>query len=183
MKGATVLVATLATAAALAGCGSLGELRGRVEEPQLLSERDIERYPKDSPARAVLEWWRALQFDNAVLAAAYYARRVEMTPPRLERRLGVGADVLGLKARFRVVDVIKERRTATVLAVLTRVLRHPNGRADRMRSAHSFNLVREGGKWRLSDNRYIDEVVRNVKIFNEKAGRAKKQGTDEEGDQ
>jgi hypothetical protein len=171
MKPATVLVATLATAAALMGCGSLGELRGRVEQPRLLTERDIERYPRDSPARAVLEWWRALQFDNPALAARYYARRVEVTPQTLQRKLGVGPDVLGLKARFRVVDVIQERRTATVLALLTRVLRHPNGRTDKVRSPHSFDLVREDVKWRLADNRYIDRVVRNVRTFIEQAGR------------
>jgi hypothetical protein len=173
MRSATLLVATLATAAALVGCGSLDPPRGRVEQPQLLTERDIERYPENSPGRVVLEWWRALQFDNASLAARYYARRLHVTPQSLERKLAVGPDVLGLKARFRVVDVIQQGRTATVLVLLTRALRHPNGRTDKVRSPHSFNVVEQGGKWRLSDNRYIDEMVRNVKLFIDKAGRGK----------
>jgi hypothetical protein len=177
MRGLMVLVLTLATTAALTGCGSLGELTGRVEQPQLLTKRDIERYPESSPARAVLEWWRALQFDNPAFATRYYAARVELTPKRLERKLAIGPDLLNLKARLRVVDVIKKGRTATVLVLLTKVMRHPNGRADKARVPQAFNLVHEGGNWRLSDNRYIDRVVRNVKIFIEKAGRPKKQGS------
>jgi hypothetical protein len=71
------------------------------------------------------------------------------------------------------VDVEKWGRRATVLAFLTKEFRHPNGRTDKTSVATSFNVVRQGGRWLLADNRYIDRVFRNVKEFVEE-GTAKK---------
>jgi hypothetical protein len=166
-------VAALAIAAALAGCGSLGQLPGRVEKPQVVTVKDIDRYPEGSPARTVLLWWRALQFDNAELAARYYSPKLDLTPKRLEGALVAGPGILGLTADLRVVDVEKWGRRATVLAMLTKEFRHPNGRTDKTSVAASFNVVRQGERWFLADNRYIDRILRNAKKFFEE-GTAKK---------
>jgi hypothetical protein len=158
-------VATLAIAVAVAGCGSLGQLPGRVEQPHVVTMRDVDRYPEDSPVRPVLLWWRALQFGSADLAARYYSPELGLTPTKLERLIALGPDILNLRARIRVVDVEKWERRATVLVILTRAFRHPNGRTDKTRSPGSFNLVREDGRWLLSDNRYMQRILRSVQKF------------------
>jgi hypothetical protein len=163
----------LVVVAALAGCGELGELSGRIEQPHVVTMRDIARYPEDSPPRTVLLWWRALQFDSAELAARYYSPKLGLTPKGLEDALALSPDLLGVTAGLRVVDVEKSGRRATVLAILTKEFRHPNGRTDTTRVASSFNVVRQDGRWLLADNRYIDKILRNVKKFIEK-GTAKK---------
>jgi hypothetical protein len=166
-------VGTLAIAAALAGCGSLGQLPGRVEQPQVVTAQDIHRYPEGSPVRTVLLWWRSLQFGNAELAARYYSPKLGLTPKELERVLTVGPGILGVNAGLRVVDVEKWGSRGTVLAFLTKEFRHPNGRTDKTSVTASFNVVQQGGRWYLADNRYIDRVVRNIKEFIEE-GTAKK---------
>jgi hypothetical protein len=158
-------VATLAIAAALAGCGSLGQLPGRVEQPHVVTVKEIDRYPEDSPVRTVLQWWRALQFGNPELAARYYSPKLDVTPKRVEEALAVGPGILGVTADLRVVDVEKWGRRATILALLTKEFRHPNGRTDKTSVTASFNVVRQGGRWFLADNRYIDRIMRNVKEF------------------
>jgi hypothetical protein len=168
-------VATLAIAAALAGCGSLGQLPGRVEQPQVVTAEDIHRYPEGSPVRTVLQWWRALQFGNAELAARYYSPKLGLTPRKLEQALvvGPGGRILGVTAGLRVVDVEKWGRRATVLAFLTKEFRYPNGRTDKTSSTASFNVVRQGGRWFLADNSYLDRIFQTVKKFIEE-GTAKK---------
>jgi hypothetical protein len=167
---AVVLVAV----AALAGCGELGELSGRNEQPQIVTKQDIARYPRDSPAHTVLAWWRALQFDSPTLAARYYSPRLALTPERLERQLVAGPGFLDLTAGLRIVDVVTEGSSATVLALRIRVLQHPNGRKDRVAVPQSVNLRRESGEWRLADNRYIDRALANVQAFVEQAKKKKR---------
>jgi hypothetical protein len=159
--------------AALAGCGELGELSGRNEQPQVVTKQDLARYPRDSPAHTVLAWWRALQFDSPTLAARYYSPKLALTPERLERQLAAGPGFLDLTAGLRIVDVVAEGSSATVLALRTRVLQHPNGRKDKVAIPQSVNLRRESGEWKLADNRYIDRALANVRAFVEESKKKK----------
>jgi hypothetical protein len=163
----------LVVVAALAGCGELGELSGRNEQPQVVTKQDLARYPRDSPAHTVLAWWRALQFDSPTLAARYYSPKLALTPERLERQLAAGPGFLDLTAGLRIVDVVTEGSSATVLALRTRVLQHPNGRKDKVAIPQSVNLRRESGKWKLADNRYIDRALANVRAFVEESKKKK----------
>jgi hypothetical protein len=163
----------LLVVAALAGCGELGELSGRNEQPQVVTKQDLARYPRDSPAHTVLAWWRALQFDSPTLAARYYSPKLALTPERLERQLAAGPGFLDLTAGLRIVDVVAEGSSATVLALRTRVLQHPNGRKDKVAIPQSVNLRRESGEWKLADNRYIDRALANVRAFVEESKKKK----------
>jgi hypothetical protein len=163
----------LVVVAALAGCGELGELSGRNEQPQVVTKQDLARYPRDSPAHTVLAWWRALQFDSPTLAARYYSPKLALTPERLERQLAAGPGFLDLTAGLRIVDVVTEGSSATVLALRTRVLQHPNGRKDKVAIPQSVNLRRESGEWKLADNRYIDRALANVRAFVEESKKKK----------
>jgi hypothetical protein len=167
------LLATLVGAVAMGGCGGLGAIPGRVEQPLLVSKRQIDRYAPGSPERTVLEWWRALQFNSAPAAFTYYAPSAGVTEKRLDRQLTeLGPGTLGLRSRLRVDGVMRHGQGATVLAILTRALRHPNGRIDLNRRTQSFELVRVHGGWRLADNSYIDNILRYVKLA--EANREKK---------
>jgi hypothetical protein len=155
----------LAIALLLVGCGSLGGLPGRVQEPQLVTTRDIERYPESSPVRTVLSWWRALQFNSPELAVTYYAPEAGVTKKRIEQELFLGPNILNLKWAISAKAVERKGRKATVLALLTKILRHPNGRTDKVRAPLAFTLVQHGGKWRLAENRYLDGILHNVKGY------------------
>lgn len=158
-------LAAILVAASLAGCGELGEVSGRIERPQTVTRAQLDKYPPDSPERAVLGWWRALQFNSPELAARYYAPDLKLTTARLEKLLRLGPDFLDLKAGLRVADSVERGDTATVLAVRHRVLEHPNGRVDKVHIPMSVNLRRESGEWKLSDNRYIDRALENAAAF------------------
>jgi hypothetical protein len=161
------VLACVATAAVLGGCGSLGtgEETDRVEQLQLLRAEDIAHYPQGSPARAFLEWWRALQFGSGVNAARHYDTALKLTPAHVQRQLDAGPDILALRARPRVVDVLRQGDRASVYVLFTEAVGNPNGRADKVQTPRSFELVRQGGAWKLADNRYLTRALRAAKAF------------------
>jgi hypothetical protein len=177
VKTKIAFVSGLLALVALGGCGDLGQLSGRVEQPQLVTKSDLAKYPTDSPQHTALAWWRALQFGSPELAARYYSDNSKVTPASLDRQLRVGPQLLDLRAGLRVVDVIRHGDRATVLAIRNRVLRFPNGRTDRVRTPQTINLRRESGEWRLTDNRYIERTLSNINAFVKKgmALKAKKE--------
>ena len=140
--------ALLVLGALLAGCGNLGagEETDRVNKLQLVRKADVASHPEGSPARTFLEWWRALQYGSATQAVRLYSRDVEVEPKRLQRQLETGVDLLSLRSRPRVDDVIEEGDEATVFVVFTSAVGNPNGRADKVQSPRAFDLVREGGE-------------------------------------
>ena len=171
MKGLTTLLWAIAVCAT--GCGDLGtgEPTGRVQEVRVLKPQDIERYPGSSPARAFLEWWRALQFDNPVAARRHYASAGRPSEKKLAHQLTLGPDLLNLAAVVDISDVTRTGDKATVFVVFTKLMRHPNGRHDTARLARSFNLLRENGEWKLADNRYMDRIARLAKLYIDRARR------------
>jgi hypothetical protein len=180
MRNRTGPAVALVTVAALAGCGSLGTLSGRIEQPQVVTKAELARYPADSPERTVLAWWRALQFNSPNLATRYYSPRLKLTTDDLAAQLKAGPDFLDLKAGLRIVDVVTNGTSATVLAFRTRVLQHPNGRTDKVRVPQAVSLRRESGAWRLADNSYIDKAIENVQAFVDTA-KGKGKGKEKDG--
>jgi hypothetical protein len=165
------LGATLAVGAMVAGgCGSLGagDETDRVNKLQLVRKADVARHPEGSAARTFLEWWRALQYGSGTQAVRRYAEDVDVNQTRLQRQLEVGVDLLGLRARPTVHDVVEEGDEATVFAVFTSAVVNPNGRADKVQSPKAFDLVREDGEWKIADNRYIERTFRLATRFVEK---------------
>jgi hypothetical protein len=69
--------------------------------------------------------------------------------------------------------VVTQGSSATVLALRTRVLQHPNGRIDKVAIPQAVNLRRESGEWKLADNRYIDRALDNVRAFIQEAEKKK----------
>lgn len=174
MSNKTALVPIVLAVVALVGCGELGELRGRIEQPQIVTKQQLARYPAGSPERTVLLWWRALQFNSPELASRYYVSDLKLTPAKLEEQLKLGPDFLDLKAGLRLMDVDESGSSATILALRNRVLQYPNGREDRVRVPMAFNLRRESGEWRLANNRYIDRALQNAQAFIDQAAKGGK---------
>lgn len=146
----------------LPGCGAFSsdDVDARVDGPRLLTRAQVERQPVGSPQRTVFEWWRALQFDNALAAKRYYAESVGMTTARLDRQLAFGAGALTLDYRPRLVAVEEDGDRATVDVLLEYKKGNPNGRTDTLQIARAFNLVREGVKWKLAENLYLERRAR-----------------------
>jgi hypothetical protein len=176
IAAAAAALAILLGAAGCSGLGSDEEVPERVTGPALVTKAQLDRLPAASPARVVFEWWRALQFDNATIAARYYADDLGMTPDKLDRDLTYGAGALGLTARPRLVDVDENGDAATVNVLLEQLTPRPNGRVDKLETARGFNLVREDGEWKLSENRYLARAGRVQRFFSVAARRQAEQG-------
>jgi hypothetical protein len=163
------VAATVLAGLTLAGCAGLGsdDASENVQSPSLITKADLNRYPPGSPADTFFEWWRALQFDNPLVAARYYSGSLEITPAVLDRQLQHGAQPLGLGRRPELVEVDKKGDKATVLVLLEAEQDNPNGRTDRVRTARAFNLVREHGEWKLGENLYLERQARLQKEFAE----------------
>jgi hypothetical protein len=168
---ASAVGVALCLAVVASGCDGLG------------SDQEV---PGRVTGRVVFEWWREIQFDNATVAAKYYSRDLGITPDKLDRSLTLGPGALGLLRRPRLVDVEIHGDTATVLVLLETASRSANNRVDRTRTARGFNLVREDGEWKLSENRYIERAARVQRFFAAEARRqaeaaAKAQGNSKQG--
>ena len=159
------------------GCGGFGddEVTERVQRSATLSKAQVERHPEGSPERAFFEWWRALQYDNARVAARYYARSVgvsatEARPHPPEGRTGARA-----RRRPRLVEADVQGDRAVVLTRLEVEEENANGRVDVRQQARAFNLAREGGEWVLAENDYLDRSVRIEDTFRREFERQQQQ--------
>ena len=185
------VLAIIAFTVGAAGCYGLGsdeEVPERTTGPALVTKAQLAALEPGSPARVMFEWWRALQFDNAIAASRYYARDVGMTVDKLDRDLSLGAAGLGLTTRPRLVEVDEHGDKATVLVLLEQLTPRPNGRVDKVQTARAFNMVRENGEWKLAENRYVARQARIQRFFSAEARRRATQpdqqpttGTDSEG--
>jgi hypothetical protein len=172
----------LLVASALVGCGAFGDdpVTERVQQSGLVQKHQVERYPVGSPARAFLEWWQAIQYQNAPVAARYYARSLGITVRKMDRQLSYGSGALGLTARPLIVEVQEQGDDAIVLTQLETVVENPNGRSDKVRRARGFNLVREDGEWKLADNLFLDAQARQYLRFSAPLREGQQQGQEQD---
>jgi hypothetical protein len=174
-----VAAASLVAAVGLGACGGIGsdsqDVTERVDQPRYLRQAQIEREPEGSPARAFLEWWSSLQFDNPVEVTRYYSRSLGLNARKLEKQLAYGPGGFSFSSAPKIVETIQSGNRATVKVLLTKIVRAPNGRVDKARTGRSFTFRREKGEWRLSDNFYLERLVRQARAL-EKLLRGTKQG-------
>jgi hypothetical protein len=163
---------------ALVGCAGIGtddDVKVRVTGPALVTKKQLASLPEGSPARAVFEWWRTIQFDNATIAARYYSSKLNITPLTLEKQLEFGAASQNLNARPHLVGTDMNGDRATVNVLLENVSSNPNGRVDKHQTARGFNLVLEDGEWKLAENTYLERGERIQRAF-ARAARLQAQG-------
>jgi hypothetical protein len=151
-KLSVLLLATLA----LASCGGQdrsGELTTNTKALQIVSPADVGRQPVGSPQRAVLRWWRQMQFRNISqsLAAFTPGARAQL------QRQGYGALLFedfgpwAQRTRPRIVSAETPKGHADVELELT--VTDPVG-LDLVRRSKQYagiTLDRAGPRWLVSD--------------------------------
>jgi hypothetical protein len=147
----------------IAACGSTDdELRRNLaaERGQVLhvvSRRDIERQPAGSPGRAVMELWRAVQFDDAKTAVSLLAPRpTRAERPRTEELVVTLGGVATDSVEPRIVAVERTGRRARVLVERRK---QPAGR--RMPPIE-VELVRSDRRWRVLAEQAFRDVLREA---------------------
>ena len=165
------LIASCLALLACAGCGGFGgddSPPERISGPALLTQKQVDKQPVGSPQRAIFEWWRALQFKNTPEAVPYFSPSLHMTPSRLTKYLPAAESALAYRPRL--VEVQESGDKAIVRVLLEKITTNPNGRLDRERKAQAFNLVREDGSWKLSENLYLGAIYQQYRNFAALAG-------------
>jgi hypothetical protein len=148
---------------ALAACGAGGlpptEYPAAAE--QLVTSADIDAYPRDSPARALLSWWRGAQYADSEAFLGGFSRRQRRT---LARRPDLPRDVEYFAGAIRtskplITEVQVEGARATVF---TKIRFHTPVGATRFLTTsrpQAFRLVNEERGWRLGDSFFVMSVL------------------------
>jgi hypothetical protein len=140
--------------------GSPGEGTSQTSPGPFVTQEDLAALEDGSPGRAVLRWWQLLQFQAPVSEIhSYYARSADVTVPTLRRQL-TRLGYLFPEGKPRVVQVDESDSSATVLTVITR--RPVSQSGDRQPAQHLpqyFKLAREGSRWKLADNSYLNRLI------------------------
>jgi hypothetical protein len=144
-------------AVSLGGCGEIGrDWKGlRLMPAEVVGQPAIRAVPRGSPARTVLEWYRAVQRRDAAGAMRLYSRRVRPTPDAMHYEFTATGGFFAGVTLDRVADVTARRGRATVFTELRYRWQAPNGRGVEVHQPQAFPLVREGGQWRLADDYFM----------------------------
>ncbi len=144
----------------LAGCGG-GDDPPPPGSPSaaefLITPAAIRAEPAGSPERALLSWWRSIQyndFEGYVDALAAPLQSQRRGDARAQRDLTLAAGEL-IRSQPKVGDVEEEGARATVY---TRIeTRQPIGatRFTTSSNPQGFTLVREDGEWKIADDYFV----------------------------
>lgn len=144
-----------ACALALGACGDSDSSASSdaPETPPPLSDQEVRAAAKGSPERAILEWWRALQFQDPVTGYDFLSRKLKSQTSAEEFRTQIPLLQGRVTGRPEVVDIVKTGGGTKARALIQ--IAFPSGTLNR-----TLELVREGGKWRLADDFFIRESIR-----------------------
>jgi hypothetical protein len=157
------IVTLVALACAAAGCGELGGDTRPEQKTPLVTARQLDQYRPGTPARAFLEWFQALQVGKTRELARHYVPSLGLTWTTLEVQRRAGAYAIDPLAPPLIKGVKTDGRNARVDVRFRTGRIWPNGRVDyRTTREVSFDLRREGGRWLLVDNGFL-ELVSKVK--------------------
>jgi hypothetical protein len=128
------------------------------ERPLADSPRAVEQ--TSSSGRALLDWWRRLASGaSAFEIQSHYARSAGVGTAALRRQLRP-LRYLFPEVEPRIVQVEESESEARVVTVMVRRPMLQSGeRGPAQHSAQSFKLVREGSRWKLADNSYLDQLA------------------------
>lgn len=119
-----------------------------------ISDRRLEKLPSDSPERAILTFWQAVQYKNLLVAYDGLAKDFQTefagTLPRFSKYISADFQHWLTQPRF----ISTKTTGSTALVVIS--YRPPGGVEDRS----TVTLVRESGKWRIAYNFYLANRLR-----------------------
>jgi len=151
---APVMALTVLAMFAIASCGGDDDGTTTTDAPRTVTSEDLAAFPGDTPERAILEWWRHVQFRNADGAHALYSDEADVSRDDLSRQITFAASsFVGVPE---VVDVDKGGGLATVYMVL----QAPG--SDVPPRPLSANLREERGEWLLRDDFLMEQQAARV---------------------
>jgi hypothetical protein len=166
------LAALVVLLAAVLGSGC-GELGGDTRPPRrspIVTESSLARLQPDAPARAFLEWFRALQLGESRALADHYVPSLGLTPATLARQRKAGAYAIDPLAPPVIEQVDVDGDRARVMAHFRTGRIWPNGRVDYTdKQVVPFALRREDGRWLLASNGFLELVAREAEGVLERA--------------
>jgi hypothetical protein len=137
--------------------GPLKPAQGLRDPSELrLTEADVAAAPEDGPYRELLRWWRALQAGDAKAAASSYARGAK--PSGLEAQLR-GLEGLETARPFLISPRVSGDRATLRVVIRSAFTQAENGVTVVDDLPYTFELKREGGAWKLADNRYLRDAA------------------------
>jgi hypothetical protein len=125
----------------------------------LISTREIDSEPADSPQRALLEWFQAVQFEDVEGAQLLVAPRAfsRVNEKRFESAVRTVASALGKPT------VIRVRKGKQTAAVRTLMQAFESGSSRPVSSdPESFPMATVDGEWRLDDLDYLFDAARSI---------------------
>ena len=134
----------LVLALVAAGCGQDRPNVRYLNTPVVITQAQVDQQPRGTPGRAVIEWARAVVFNDPFTTASLYSPRLKITPKRVNVPRSGTTGFAALRD-FRIQRVERNGRRATVVAAVH--LRIVN--TDK-RFSLAFQLERERGRWLLA---------------------------------
>lgn len=160
LVGITYAVATHRNGASNSAPTTTAELKAG-QPSALLTQRQIDGYPAASAQHALLVWWRAAQFADYHGYLSGFAlqvrRKVAADPQRME--------VFGRLTGFTIdaaPKVLGFQRTPAGADLYTEIAyraKAPDGKVVAFSRPHVFQLVRQGGAWRLGNDDFVQELL------------------------
>lgn len=160
-----VVIAVVALASAIAGCGGDGDLpakRGLAASIALVTSTDILREKPHSPERAFLSWWRTLQYTDlrgylSLLSQPLRNARRADGLARVQLPI-ISQQVNKTYPHIKRVEIVGNRATLFV-----NIEHRTLVGADRYSSTEipqAFAMVRESGGWHIADDIYVEAAAR-----------------------
>ncbi len=124
---------------------------------QILTRTDVNKYGKDTPEYALLNWWRDAQYANLrgyLSAFPKPLRKLIEQDPRAARALSLFSGSVSV-ARPEIVDTARRNGTTTIYVEIK--YRTPVGAKRFVTTSRpqAFTLVREDGEWFLADDSFV----------------------------
>jgi hypothetical protein len=164
VSAASLVVALAATLLGLSGCGGGSDSTAGSAtsvEGRYVTAANLKHFEAGSPQATTLNWWKAVQFGNPGVAAAYYGKGAAPELEQLSRELSAASSQFVGVPKFNSADI--NAGSGTLYFFLGR----PG--SDAPPRPLSVNLVKEGGQWKLADNLLLEQqVARVAKLLRER---------------
>jgi hypothetical protein len=166
------LLALAALFSAAQGCGSSNDSTTpesdasttQLDPSDAISEAEIERYETGAPQQVALQWWRAVQLNEAELARTLYAE-----PPSLPDLAGQFNFVAGqLVGPVEIASVKRKGDQAIVAIDWDKPGAPPRQVTLQMEHRH--------GEWKIVSTLFLDLIVQRLQLRSEAADAAKPSG-------
>jgi hypothetical protein len=150
------------------GCGGGGEAAPASSpgpSEQLLSRKDVGKYKGGTPERALLVWWRAIQYGDFSAYLSGFTKDVRIAlraSARAKRDLNYLSGALRV-ARPKIVGVEAGAGGVTVYTNIS--YRQPVGSSTYTTSTQprAFSMVFQRGAWRLTDDSFVRSFFERLK--------------------